>query len=134
MPVSSSKWAHYVSRNKRLSNSPRIPCHTLPTRSNETPECNKIAKPTSRACGKECQALAGNGQLDVEMPLEFDRKPVDDPPSRIDDAGNAGVGGAHQRHPALHGSHLRLPKMLVGTRRVPEPRIVGDVDDNPQVT
>ena len=34
-----------------------------------------------------------------------------------------------QRYPVFHGPNLRLPKVLIGTGRVAEPGIVGDVDN-----
>ena len=47
----------------------------------------------------------------------------------VDDGRNAVIGGANQRQSQFDGADLGLAEMLIGARRVAEPGIVGDVDD-----
>ena len=48
---------------------------------------------------------------------------------RINDRGDAGIGGAHERQAFLDGADARLLQMLIGTGAVSEPAVIGDVDD-----
>ena len=66
---------------------------------------------------------------DVQIPDSIQRKTVYDPAVGSDHSRNAVVCGTHQRQAEFDGAQLRLTKMLVGAGRVPEPGVVGDIEN-----
>src|SRR5690606_20506419 len=73
---------------------------------------------------------ARNRRDRVDDAMDVHRQRVDYTAARIDYPRYAGVGRANERKPAFDGPDLRLPKMLVLTRRIAEPGVVGDIDQN----
>ena len=50
----------------------------------------------------------------LKSPLGEDRRSMEDPPLRVDQAGNPGIGGAGKGDPVLHRSEHDHPEMLIG--------------------
>src|SRR5690348_15444836 len=55
-----------------------------------------------------------------------DLRPLQHTAVWIDDAADAGVGGANEIASFLDRAQTRLLEMLIGRRRLPEPRVVRD--------
>lgn len=72
-----------------------------------------------------------NRYMHVQNPVGIDRQCVNNAAIGVDDGGNAIVGRAQQRQSVFHRANLSLPEMLIGTWRVAEPGIVGDVYNKP---
>src|SRR5690554_1537377 len=74
--------------------------------------------------GKEGRRQRG-GQGPIEMSGNIQSKGGGDAPARVDDGGNAGIGGAYQRQAHLHRAEARLREVLVGAGYLAEPGVIG---------
>jgi hypothetical protein len=56
------------------------------------------------------------------------RQTGEDPAMRVDDGGNAGIGGPDQRQTLLDCAQAGLMQMLIRARRCAKPGIIGKVE------
>ena len=94
----------------------------------------KIIQPCDARPKRRHESVGGSHRnIDVQRPDGIQRQTVDDTAIAVDRCGNAVVRSAHERQARLDGAELRLPEMLIGSGRVAEPGIVGDVDEQPRI-
>ena len=79
-----------------------------------------------RRCARRSVDVFRNRASPTTTAGSKDRGALEHAPVRIDDAADAGVGGAHQIAALLDRAHRRLLEVLVRRRRRPEPGVVGD--------